>query len=154
MLSKKINSLSIFLIFFLFFAVQQTAYCWRLPFGSWKGIAQFSFKGKAIDAQTGCGIDSISVCIIVDDEIVKEQTVTTREGQYQLHLITADLLWKPCFYDLKFVRRLGPPEETVEIHITADGYNGRTILVPEDKIQIDKKGKGELVLNVVLQPKN
>lgn len=149
---KRLHWLSILLVSFLFFTAQGIGSCWQLPLGAWKGIVHFSFKGKAVDAQTGRGIASISVCIIVDDEIIKDQTVETREGQYQLHLVTADLLWKPCFYDLKFVRRLGPPEQTVEIHIAADGYNGRTVLVPKDKIKIDKEGKGELVLNVVLEP--
>lgn len=149
---KVMKRLSLSVILLLFFAVQQTAYCRQFPLGSWKGIVTFSLKGKVVDAETGQGIPRISAYIIVDDVIIREQTVATKDGQYHLHLVTSDLLWKPCFYDLKFTRRLGPPEETVEIHLSADGYNGRTILVPKDKIRIDKKGKGELVLNVVLEP--
>ena len=44
--------------------ISSNCFGFELPWGTWKGTSQISFKGKITNSQTGDPIETFSVCVI------------------------------------------------------------------------------------------
>lgn len=103
----------------------------EIPWGTWKGIVDVTFKGICVDIQSGSPIENFSVEIYH-----RNIEVQTKEGNYTFFIRKGTVNGKKYWKNFKIIKTLGPRSESLIITVTSKGYNKKQITIPENKILI------------------
>ncbi len=130
-----------------------------IPWGVWKGIAEFKFTGKIIDEKSGKPIKEFVVnekdhtdenCSEGKTTKSGPQTIITKDGEFTFSLYFATLNGQSYMKNFKVIDSLGKANESVTIKVTAKGYEDKLIDISQDRLIVGQEYK----LGINMVPEN